>query len=62
MKTVFYLAQEDVTKALQNYVLDSFCYCGGSYEGGEIITVVEDVCTVPSNEYAAYITVKMEKE
>ncbi len=62
MKTIFYLTQEDVAKALQNYVLDSFCYCVGNYEEGEIITAVEDVCVVPTDEYAAYVTVKMEKE
>ena len=61
MKTIFYLTQEDVAKALENYIISSFCYYDDSYEG-EIVTTVEDICTVPSDEYAAYVTVKMEKE
>jgi len=61
MKTVFYLTQKDVAKALEDYIINSFCYCDDNYKG-EIVTTVEDICTVPSDKYAAYVTVRMEKE
>lgn len=61
MRTVFYLSEKEVSKAIQEYVLNTLHYYGNE-KSREITMTVEDVCTIPNDDYAACVLIKIEKE
>lgn len=60
MRTVFYLSEEEVNKAIQEYVLNILYY--GNENLRENTMIVEDVCTIPNDDYAACVLIKIEEE
>lgn len=61
MRTVFYLSEKEVSKAIQEYVLHTLHYYGNE-NFREVTMIVEDVCTIPNDDYAACVLIKIEEE
>lgn len=61
MRTVFYLSEKEVEKAIQEYVLKALRYYGNE-NSHEITMIVEDVCTIPNDDYAACVLIKIKEE